>query len=504
VCHNAAALSLRRFGVFEFDEETGELTRSGRSRPLPPQAARILVMLLSRPGGLVTRDELRRELWGDRTFVDFDKGLNFAVSRLRLALGYDARSPRFLETLPRRGYRFLGSVETVAPRAVPAAARTGAPSAWGARALLAALLAPLLVAAAPGRAHTRASADPAALAAFQGGLRESARGSQGRRRSVGLFRQAAARDPRFAEAQYALAETLISLAESGELSAEHALPAARRAAERALALEPVSSTALLLADVRLVYDWDWDGSRRLYERALELDPDSNLILARSARLYSAAGRHERALELVRRAESLNPACELVVRDVGLVAFQAGRFPEAIRKLRAALALGPPGDGDAGGWQRANLQSIFRAHLQLGATREAAEDARALLRALALPPDRLAAFDSLGPEQAVERFLRGSIRAALSRADRQPLQAEQIALLHAALGERDEALAWLERAARERSPGLVYALGDPELAVLTGLPRWEALRRRVGSLPLPAGRPATAAIARIAQLPPRGR
>src|SRR5262245_38785213 len=104
---NTAAV---RFGAFEFDPRSGELRTSDSRVLLQEQPLRILIRLLDRPGALVTRDELRRELWSDETFVDFEHGLNAAVKRLRDALGDCADEPRFIETLPRRGYRFVAQV----------------------------------------------------------------------------------------------------------------------------------------------------------------------------------------------------------------------------------------------------------------------------------------------------------------------------------------------------------------------------------------------------------
>ena len=107
-----------RFGAFELDERAREL-RSGTSRiRLQEQPFEILRLLLRRPGDVVTREELRRQLWPDGTYVDFEHSLNAAVKRLRAALGDDADNPRFVETLPRRGYRFVAS-SAVAGRAAP-------------------------------------------------------------------------------------------------------------------------------------------------------------------------------------------------------------------------------------------------------------------------------------------------------------------------------------------------------------------------------------------------
>ena len=112
-----------RFGEFGFDPASGELTKSGGGAGitrLQPQVAALLTALLEKPGTVVPRGELQARLWPDTT-VDFDDGLNFCVRQLRLALGDEAGSPRYVETLARRGYRFIAPVSRVddAPRALP-------------------------------------------------------------------------------------------------------------------------------------------------------------------------------------------------------------------------------------------------------------------------------------------------------------------------------------------------------------------------------------------------
>src|SRR5450755_1905230 len=101
-----------RFGIFEVDPTSGELRRQGSRVKLQEQPFQVLMMLLQRPGEVVTREEFQQTLWTADTFVDFERGLNRAINKLREALIDDADSPRFIETLPRRGYRFLASVET--------------------------------------------------------------------------------------------------------------------------------------------------------------------------------------------------------------------------------------------------------------------------------------------------------------------------------------------------------------------------------------------------------
>lgn len=107
------AAKIVRFGVFEVDLTAGELRKSGSKVRLQEQPFQLLAYLLTRSGEVVTRDELREKLWPADTFVDFDHSLNTAVNKVREALGDSASSPRFVETLARRGYRFLGPVDRV-------------------------------------------------------------------------------------------------------------------------------------------------------------------------------------------------------------------------------------------------------------------------------------------------------------------------------------------------------------------------------------------------------
>lgn len=108
-----------RFGVFELDPRAGELRKKGMKIRLQGQPVDILVMLLQRPGETVTREELQKSLWPADTFVDFEQGLNNAMKRLRAALDDDAESPHFIETLPRRGYRFIAPVEGASVGKIP-------------------------------------------------------------------------------------------------------------------------------------------------------------------------------------------------------------------------------------------------------------------------------------------------------------------------------------------------------------------------------------------------
>src|SRR6266849_6511771 len=113
-----ASSIVARFGLFEADLTAAELRKRGRKVPLQDQPFKVLALLLRSPGELVTREELQRALWPDDTFGDFDEGLNKAIQKLRQALDDSTGKPQFIETLPRKGYRFIAATEIVADGAM--------------------------------------------------------------------------------------------------------------------------------------------------------------------------------------------------------------------------------------------------------------------------------------------------------------------------------------------------------------------------------------------------
>jgi DNA-binding winged helix-turn-helix (wHTH) protein/TolB-like protein len=116
-----------RFGAFEFDATANLLRRNGRTTPLEPQPARALAFLLTRADEVVSKEQMRRAIWGDDTHVDFDRGLAYCLSQVRAALGDSGENPRFVQTLPRRGYRFIAPVQRELeenPESTPSVAAT--------------------------------------------------------------------------------------------------------------------------------------------------------------------------------------------------------------------------------------------------------------------------------------------------------------------------------------------------------------------------------------------
>jgi DNA-binding winged helix-turn-helix (wHTH) protein len=107
-----ANAAVRRFGSFELDLDAERLLKNGRTIRIQPQPFRLLCLLTNRPGSLVTREEIQSALWAGDTFVDFDQGVNFAIKQVRDALGDRAEDSLYIQTIPKRGYRFLAPVES--------------------------------------------------------------------------------------------------------------------------------------------------------------------------------------------------------------------------------------------------------------------------------------------------------------------------------------------------------------------------------------------------------
>src|SRR5437588_4655940 len=144
----ARSSAILRFGVFEVDVRAGELRKQGVRIKLQEQPFHVLTVLLQRPGEVVTREELRSENWSADTFVDFDNSLNTAINKQREALGDSADNPRFIETLPRRGYRFIAPVTGV--DGTTRGTATGASAPWRSRKIVVAAAIAVLAAGIAG------------------------------------------------------------------------------------------------------------------------------------------------------------------------------------------------------------------------------------------------------------------------------------------------------------------------------------------------------------------
>lgn len=257
-----------RFAAFEVNLETGELRRDGRRIPLQRQPFNLLAVLLERPGDLVTQQTLRRTLWAEGTHVSFERGLASALRKVRDALGDTARTPRFIETLPRRGYRFIAPVtsevreETPEPRTRPEPARArGWKLRWAAGLILGAVV--IGQGSFPARTDDRVSA-AASLSAFACELKS--RGEM--TAALKVIRQAHALAPASAKI---MAEVGFYLHAAGYYDEE--FPALRRA----LDLDAASPDAWLHMGLAQARRDDFPGAIASLERARLLSGGSDQI-----------------------------------------------------------------------------------------------------------------------------------------------------------------------------------------------------------------------------------
>ncbi|ANM30079.1 hypothetical protein ABI59_11600 [Acidobacteria bacterium Mor1] len=448
-----------RFAGFELRVDQGELRRGSETVELQPQPFKVLTLLVRRAGELVTRDQLRDEIWGRETHVDFDRGLNFCIKQVRRALGDDAAEPRFIRTLPRRGYRFVAEVESAdSLKAAPAAGSMRRASTVAAAAVGVVLLT-LGVTWWFGSAASRdAPVDPAATDMFLRGQHALQQGtSEGLEQGRELLRRATEIAPELAQAHLALARSYM-----GEAS-EDTVSEARSALDRALDADPYLAEAWAMRGVmRLDLDWDWAGAEEALSRAVELSPESAGFRHAFARYLSLAGRHEEAIFQIDKAMSLEPVSTALKADGGWYYYLARRFDAAEALCRTTVGLDP---ANQNAWW-----CLLQVYQQQGRDRDLLEAAHALARAID-PASR-------------ERFETGSDfwRWYASRRDLGVPAASptHTGLARLGMGDLEGALDLFEEAVAGRSSCALPLGVDPQVDPLRGRPEFAALLARIGA------------------------
>jgi DNA-binding winged helix-turn-helix (wHTH) protein len=317
-----------RFGPFELDTRTGELRKAGRKLRLPGRAFRALALLLENAGEVVTREELKKRIWPNEVHVEFEHGLNNAIHRIREALG-DARDA--LETLPRRGYRFLGEVERVTAEEAPRGGRY----ALTAGALLAVFGLVLWV-------FPRDAVDPGAREAeLRGNYFLAQKTPESVKKSLESFEVAVALAPELASAHAGRARAYHFLAALGAIDREEARRETWESAARALELDPNCGPALaILAESRFRFSDRRDGVETLFRRALELEPESAETHQWYGNFLAIEGRIDEGLREMERARSLDPLSLHINADLGALLYEAGEREKAMAQFERTLELDP--------------------------------------------------------------------------------------------------------------------------------------------------------------------
>ena len=334
-----------QFDGWTVDRVSGEISRDGHRTRLPQQPLRILIELTDRAGEVVTREQLVKALW-PQGVVDFDNGLNVAVRKLRVAFDDVGDTPRYVETLPRVGYRFIGKLGAVAPSA--AIESTPARSVRGMWLLLA--FAVIVVAAGLGifRVSDRSAGGtrhvPSARAQelyVEGMHQRSRRDVDATALALAKLEEAIKEDPEYAEAWAGYSRTLSGAVVRQLSTPAEGLPKARAAAERALMLDPgVADAHVTLLHIHMDFDKDFAAATRDLEKARQLGLNTASFWHYSAMWHAQQGRVEEGLADMRRARALEPMTLLLSSNYALILFNARRYDEAIALLAPIIEANP--------------------------------------------------------------------------------------------------------------------------------------------------------------------
>ncbi len=518
-----------RFDVFEVDLQAGELRKQGAKIKLQEQPFQILQMLLEHPGEVVTRDELQKRIWPTDTFVDFEQGLYNAIKRLREALGDSPETPRYIETLPRRGYRFCGSLATrlrvisrtstmrykKTDKTLPQIARElnvdavveGTVLRSGERVRISAQLVQastdthlwaesyerdlrdvLQLQSEIARAVARgvetkltpseqeqlsrtATVDPEAYEAYlKGRYYWNKRSGEAVKKGVEYFQRAIKKDPSYAPPYAALADCAGVAGFWSFASPMEGCGRAKAAALRALQIEDSAEAHASLGWATLHYDWDFFSAEREFQRAIQLNPRYATAHQWYGHCLGAMGRFDEAFTVLKHAIQLDPFSLIVATSYAGISWLGRRWNEAIDQTRKVLDLDP--NYIAGRW------ALARSYDCLGSYEAAIACAQDAIR---LSGDNLFFITDLGHAYAAAGQREEAVRILdqLQEASKQRyVDGCFLAQICAALNQTEEALRWLEMAYGQRASYIAYIKLDPWFDNLRSDPRFQDLLRRM--------------------------
>jgi DNA-binding winged helix-turn-helix (wHTH) protein len=415
-----------KFGRFQLDTGDCLLLREGDRMSLEPQVYRTLVALVGNSPHLSRRDWLLEQIWGDAHVEEGGLTRNISVLRRVLGEGY-------IETVPKRGYRFVAETAEI---------------------------------------HAGTGSADAYQAYITGRYHWSQRSEAGLRKATECFARAIAADPAYARAYSGLADAHATLGYLSHTAPQDAFPKAKAAATTAVQLDPaLTEPHTSLAYVSLYYDWDWAAAETAFRRAIALNPGYAIAHHWYAVYLTAMGRFEQAVTSIRHAQTLDPTSLIINTDIGFVLYYSRQYEAAIRQLLTVLEMNP---------------EFPLAHLWLGrAYQEQQRYEQALAefrRTEAVLHGWPVVKAAIGHAQGAAGWKHEALETLdelkrLSRA--RYVTPYGIALVHAGLGEMDQALLWLQRALDDRAHWLVWLKLDPRFDGLRSDHRLEDVLRRVG-------------------------
>jgi len=446
-----------QFDGWTVDRVSGELSRDGRTTRLPQQPLRILLELVDHAGAVVTRDQLVKALWPTGV-VDYDNGLNVAMRKLRVALDDTGDAPKYIETLPKVGYRFIAVLSESPGQSAPVVARRAR---WPL--VVFGIVAAFVVGGVaiwlrqPGTAAPHHVPSARAQELYVEGMHErSRRDIDATGAALAKLEAAIKEDPQYAEAWAGYGRTLSGAVVRQRTTPAEGLPKARAAAERALALDPtVTDAYVTLLHIHMDFDKDFAAAARDLEAARRHAPPNASLWHYSAMWNAQQGRVEEGLADMRRARGLEPMTLLLSSNYALILFNARRYDEAIELLAPIVAANPGFD--------TGRSVLARALAATGRLGEALEQLQARKDIGAWQGDLGVLYAKMGRREDAQREI-----ARLEALEAQGFgEAYELATIHTALGDLDKGCELLGQALTDRSFLVNWMRLDPRMDPLRG-------------------------------------
>jgi adenylate cyclase len=431
-----------RFASFEVNFELRELRKGGVRVPLQHKPFRILELLLERPGSLVTRTELARDLWPHLP-LSYERSLNTAMNALRQVLEDSPRDGRFIETRSGLGYRFVAEVHEV-----------GGPS--GAHTIV----------------NVRDESGDAYQDCLKGRYFLNKVTGESLQRAIGCFQSALSLEAHYAPAWAGLADAYARLALSGLVAAADVCHKARESAREAVTADVnLAAAHVAQGSVRMVFDGDWKGAEADFLRALELD--EYLADAHRARalLLSASGKHEEAVDECRRAQMLEPLSLPVGFELARTLYLARDFEATIRECWNLLSLEPRF------WPAQSILGMACA--ALGMTDEAITELENACVCSDRHPGAVCTLGCVAASLSMHEQAEGALNELNPSNSAAYISWYWPAVIHARQGNAPAALEALGIACTQRDPLLLWLRVDPGFDLIRAHSGFTVLLKRLG-------------------------
>ena len=471
------------FGPYRLSLDTGELSRSDVPVKLQPQPAKLLVLLVERAGELVTRDEIRRSVWGTDTFVDFDQSVNFCVRQIRTALHDNADTPCYLETLPRRGYRFIAPVQRDGERLKSGPVfqdpLSKAPRHLMSRRLALAVAVLMITTAAFATGafrHSRLRASRTLCSANQElelGLFFLNKFNQADTMTAAAHFQAATKkDPNCAAAYAGLADAYNQMASvyiAGKPPTNVRL-LALRAATQAIQLDPMLAEGYEALGYTTLHELDWAQSEKALRRAIDLNPRYTRAHLSYATYLVAQRRFKEAIAEARQAVDIEPASLRVRQIFGWMLYFDRQYDAAIRELQTIVEMDR-------NFALAQFH-LGEAFLVVGRFEEAISTLQKVVDLTERGPAPLGLL-AMAHAGAHQREEARSILADLEkRSMTETVPPGALLLGYMAVDDKQRAIDMLEQGYAERDHYEIWIAADPLMDPLRNEPRYQAVCRQV--------------------------